>query len=130
MDQWTRALGSRQGRIVPDGFTPPDGTHVMCLGADRAGMVIDLDFGDGVIVSQTANFAGAKFVALHLRYRCPDTVEYGTWVAEVLIDDELRVRRPLVAGRTRSMADVGLCIADLSPANHALKVRLFLEGLA
>ncbi|HYM98069.1 MAG TPA: phage tail protein [Candidatus Sulfotelmatobacter sp.] len=127
---WTRELGATQGRIMPRGFVPPEGTFAFVLGRDLPGLTQRLVVGDFVEVHQTADFGGASFVRFRARMRPPAALPPGVaWRASVLVDGTERASAVLTPGRTRDRADLAADVSKLS-GGHNLVFRLELTGTA
>jgi hypothetical protein len=121
---WDRELGTTQGRIAPEGFTPPEGTFAFVLGRDLPGLAQKLEVGDFVEVKQTADFGDAKVVRLRARMRPPASVPAGVgWRASLRIDGAERASALLVPGRDRDRIDLAANVSKLT-GDHELGFRL------
>ena len=126
---WNRELGTTQGRIAPEAFTPPEGTFAFVLGRDLPGLAQRLNVGDFVEVKQTADFGDAKIVRFRARMRPPASVPAGAgWRASIHIDGAERAGALLVPGRTRDRVDLAANVSKLS-GNHELAFRLALVAV-
>ena len=126
---WNRELGTTQGRVDPQGFTPPQGEFVFILGRDLPGLVQRLEVGDFVEVKQTANFGDTKLVRLRARMRPPASVPAGVaWKASLRIDGGERASALLVPGRTRDRVDLAANVSKLL-GDHELGFRLELVAV-
>ena len=127
---WNRELGTTQGRLMPQGFVPPEGTFAFVLGRDLAGLTQRLAVGDFVEVNQTADFGGASFVRFRARMRPPKALPPGlSWRASLRVDGVDRASTVLTPGRTRDRADLAGNVSKLS-GDHQLAFRLQLAGSA
>lgn len=125
---WTRELGATQGRLMPRGFVPPEGTFAFVLGRDQPGLTQRLAVGDFVEVHQTADFGGASFARFRARMRPAAALPLGVaWKASVLVDG-IQLTSAIL-GRLRDRADLAANVSKLS-ANHELAFRLTLTGSA
>jgi hypothetical protein len=126
---WNRELGTTQGRLMPQGFTPPEGTFAFVLGRDLPGLAQKLALGDFVEVKQTADFGGSKLVRFRSRVRPPVTMPAGFgWKASLRIDGTERTSTMLTPGRTRDRFDLAANVSKLS-GNHELAFRLELVAV-
>ena len=126
---WNRELGTTQGRVDPQGFTPPQGEFVFVLGRDLPGLQQQLEVGDFVEVKQTANFGDTKLVRLRARMRPPSAVPAGVaWKASLRIDGGERASALLVPGRTRDRVDLAVNVSKLA-GDHELGFRLELVAV-
>jgi hypothetical protein len=126
---WNRELGTTQGRVDPQGFTPPQGEFVFVLGRDLPGLQQRLEVGDFVEVKQTASFGDTKLVRLRARMRPPASVPAGVaWKASLRIDGGERVSTLLVPGRTRERVDLATNVSKLA-GDHELGFRLELVAV-
>lgn len=124
---FTRELGTTQGRLMPQGFVPPEGAFAFVLGRDLPGLTQKLAAGDFVEVKQTADFGGASFVRFRARTRPAAALPPGVaWKASVLVDGAELASAPLV-GRLRDRADMAANVSKLS-GNHEFAFRLSLVG--
>jgi phage tail-like protein len=125
---WTRELGSTQGRLMPQGFVPPEGTFALVLGRDLPGLTQRIVAGDFVEVSQAGDFGGASFVRFHARTRPPTALPAGvSWKASVRVDGVEQVSTLLTPGNTRDRTDLAANVSKLT-GDHALAFRLELLG--
>jgi hypothetical protein len=121
---WNRELGTTQGRIVPRGFVPAEGTFVWVLGCDLPGSIERLNIGDFVEVSQRADFGSAKLVRFRARMRPPAAAPAGAaWRVALRIDDVEQVAVMLVPGRVRDRVDLAANVSKLV-GDHELAFRL------
>ncbi|MCI0635022.1 MAG: hypothetical protein L0206_14075 [Actinobacteria bacterium] len=126
---WNRELGTTQGRVDPQGFTPPQGEFAFLLGRDLPGLLQTLEVGDFVEVKQTASFGDAKLVRLRARMRPPASVPAGVaWKASLRIDGGERASALLVPGRTRDRVDLAANVSKLV-GDHELGFRLELVAV-
>lgn len=125
-----RFLGSDAGRIAPAGWTPPDGSWVLALGADTPGRVGRLASGDFVQASQTADITGYKL--LRYRYRLRGTgaaLPAGArWRASVRMGAQVHATQTLTPGRTVDGLDGAFVLVSVS-GNQQLTFSLEVEGL-
>ena len=75
---WLSRDGITEGRIEPSGWSPPDGTWVLCLGSDVPGLTGRLEVGDYIQASQAGNFPDST-MRLRARTRGPASVPDGCW---------------------------------------------------
>ena len=121
---WNRELGTTQGRVTPQLYTPPEGSFAFVLGRDLPGLSQKLSFGDYVEVKQTASFGDTKLLRLRTRMRPPTTVPAGAaWRATFRIDGAEQVSALLAPGRTRDRVDLVVNVSKLV-GNHELAFRL------
>ena len=126
---WDRELGTTQGRVIPQGFTPAQGEFAFVLGRDLPGLLQTLEVGDFVEIKQTASFGDAKLVRLRARMRPPATVPAGAaWKASLRIDDDERASTLLVPGRMRDRVDLAANVSKLA-GDHELGFRLELVAV-
>jgi hypothetical protein len=126
---WNRELGTTQGRVDPQGFTPPQGEFAFVLGRDLPGLLQTLEVGDFVEVKQTASFGEAKLVRLRARMRPPASVPAGVaWKASLRIDGGERASTLLVPGRTHDRVDLAANVSKLA-GDHELGFRLELVAV-
>lgn len=129
LSAWNRELGTTQGRVDPQGYTPPQGEFVFVLGRDLPGLHQKLEVGDFVEVKQTADFGDAKFVRLRARLRPPASVPAGlAWKASLRIDGAERASQFLDPGRTRDRVDLAANVSKLT-GDHELAFRLELTAV-
>jgi hypothetical protein len=127
---FTRELGATQGRIAPQGFSPPEGAFALVLGRDLPGLKQRLAVGDFVEVKQTANFGGVSFVRFSARMRPPTALPDGlSWKASARVDGIEQASARLVPGRSRDRADLAINVSKLA-GDHELAFRLELTGSA
>lgn len=113
-------LDTEQGRIEPDGATPPSGTHAVVLGSDREGVYGRLALGDLVQIAQEVDVTDDEVLRATLILRTPDDVPAGfAWKAALYLDDEERVSTLGWPGKTRTISDFGI------PVTHLAGVRVF-----
>ena len=128
LNAFTRELGTTQGRLVPQGFVPPEGTYAFVLGRDVPGLNQRLAVGDFVEVSQTADFGGASFVRLQAGVRPPKAMPAGLfWTASLRVDGLELASADLGPGRTRDFSDIAANVSKLA-GDHQLAFRLQLTG--
>ncbi len=126
---WNRELGTTQGRVDPEGFTPPQGEFAFVLGRDLPGLLQTLEVGDFVEVKQTASFGDSKLLRLRARMRPPASVPPGVaWKASLRIDGGERASALLVPGRTRDRVDLAANVSKLV-GDHELGFRLELVAV-
>ena len=126
---WNRELGTTQGRVVPQGFAPPEGTFAFVLGRDLPGLAQKLAVGDRVEVKQTASFGDAKLLRLRARMRPPVVVPSGVaWKASLRIDGVERASALLTPDRTRDRLDLAANVSKLV-GDHELAFRLELVAV-
>jgi hypothetical protein len=126
---WNRELGTTQGRLMPLGFVPPEGTFAFVLGRDLPGLAQKLAVGDFAEVKQTADFGGSKLVRFRSRMRSPAVMPAGfAWKASLRIDGTERASTLLTAGRPRDRLDLAANVSKLS-GNHELAFRLQLVAV-
>ena len=126
---WNRELGTTQGRVVPQGFAPPEGTFACVLGRDLPGLAQKLAVGDRVEVKQTASFGDAKLLRLRARMRPPVVVPAGVaWKASLRIDGVERASALLTPERTRDRLDLAANVSKLV-GDHELAFRLELVAV-
>ena len=126
---WNRELGTTQGRVVPQGFAPPEGTFAFVLGRDLPGLAQKLAVGDRVEVKQTASFGDAKLLRLRARMRPPVAAPPGVaWKASLRIDGVERASALLTAERTRDRLDLAANVSKLV-GDHELAFRLELVAV-
>lgn len=125
---WNRELGSTQGRIAPQAFTPPEGSYAFVLGHDTEGLTQRLLPGDFVEVKQTADFGEAKLVRFRAQVRPPTAVPSGLlWRASVRIDGNEYASVEVTPGRVRNHVDLAANVSKLT-GDHELAFRLALEA--
>jgi len=126
---WNRELGTTQGRVVPQGFAPPEGTFAFVLGRDLPGLAQKLAVGDRVEVKQTASFGDTKLLRLRARMRPPVVVPSGVaWKASLRIDGVERASALLTPDRTRDRLDLAANVSKLV-GDHELAFRLELVAV-
>lgn len=126
---WNRELGTTQGRVDPQAYTPPQGEFAFVLGRDLPGLLQKLEVGDFVEVKQTASFGDAKLVRLRARMRPPASVPAGVaWKASLRIDGGERASTLLEPGRTRDRVDLAANVSKLA-GDHELAFRLELVAV-
>jgi hypothetical protein len=129
LSAWNRELGTTQGRVVPQGFAPPEGTFAFVLGRDLPGLAQKLAAGDRVEVKQTASFGDAKLLRLRARMRPPVVAPVGVaWKASLRIDGVERASALLTAERTRDRLDLAANVSKLV-GDHELAFRLELVAV-
>ncbi len=123
------AYFGQQGRIIPAGWSAPEGDYVFCLGVDAPGRFEELDIGDYVEVSQTATFqAGTKLLRMRVKIRGPAVVPPGcAWLLVLIVGGGVRAQRRIDAGRTRELVDLS---ANVSKLVGAQDITLHLELIA
>lgn len=127
---FTRELGTRQGRIVPAGTTPADGSHVMCFGFDEALHMESFNVGDYVQISQTAEFAaGTKLLRVVGDVREPQITLPGTlaWRLGLWIDGTLHAAHLIRGGGRTRRRHLAANVSKLGAGNHAVTLRLELR---
>lgn len=126
LNAFTRELGSKQGRIIPAGWTAPAGSYVFVLGFDGASHFEELNIGDFAEVSQTAEFgAGARVVRVRTRFRPPASMPAGAaWKFSIKVDATELYSRVIAPGRTLDRSDIGVNVSKVGGGNHALTFRL------
>lgn len=125
---WNRAMGTLQGRLVPRGFVPPEGSFAFVLGCDLPGFTGRVEVGDFVEVRQQASFGEAKLLRLRAQLRPPTTVPAGIlWRFAIRIDGVERVAAMLMPGRTRDRLDLAVNVSKLT-GEHELALRLALAA--
>lgn len=126
---WNRELGTTQGRVVPQGFAPPEGTFAFVLGRDLPGLAQKLAVGDRVEVKQTASFGDTKLLRLRARMRPPVVAPVGVaWKASLRIDGVERASALLTPERTRDRLDLAANVSKLV-GDHELAFRLELVAV-
>ena len=126
---WNRELGTTQGRVVPQGFAPPEGTFAFVLGRDLPGLAQKLAVGDRVEVKQTASFGDTKLLRLRARMRPPVIAPVGVaWKASLRIDGVERASALLTPERTRDRLDLAANVSKLV-GDHELAFRLELVAV-
>jgi phage tail-like protein len=119
-----RLLGSTQGRIKPNGTTPPLGEYVFALGSDVAGITYTFNTGDNVLVAQTADMTGQKLVRFTAVVRPPTSMPASVWwELEWGVDAQVHGSRKLTPGSTLQLIDGVINVTSLV-GNHDLKFRL------
>jgi hypothetical protein len=123
-NDFTRAFGSLQGRVVPVGFSP-DGDYAFVLGSNEAGMVGHLNIGDYVEVSQAAILTGLKYIRCVLYGRPPASLPVGaSWKFSLRVAGVERARHFYVAGtRVRERHDLAANVSKLT-GSQTLAFRL------
>lgn len=123
---WQRYAGATEGRVIPAGWTPPDGTYVFVLGSDTPGTIGRLKVGDFVQVAQSGDYPNATFRA-RARLRPPSSVPEGVWwEGSILVGGQVLRTMRLDPGPTQDFADVTCEVT--AHAAGALAFRLTLRG--
>jgi len=119
-------------RIIPAGWTPIEGSYVMCLGRDSSGVFGTFNDGDNVRVSQTEDFDTEELLRVFARTRGPSVMPAGTdWFAEIDIDGTMYAQRKITVGKTRDLLDMAVNVSHFSAGDHTLTFRLaFRDSLA
>ncbi len=123
-------LGGEAGRIVPAGWTAPDGSYAFVLGTDFDEQFADLEVGDFAEVKQTADFETTKILRVTVRTRAPASMPAGlAWKFSIRVDGGERVSQLLNldddALRDR---EFGVNVSQLS-GDHELAFRLELVNV-
>lgn len=137
LNPWQADLGTTQGRIVPSGWTPPEGTHAFVLGSDVPGVERSFVAGDYMRVEQSADLTGIKSIRPRVRVRPPSSIPAGAkWSIIFGVDTDGQVVYELdgsadsaLTGETRDIDDVVINTSALS-GTHAIRVTLRLDGVA
>jgi len=123
------ALGTRQGRISPVGFTPTSGDFAFVLGSDADGDVHDFEIGDHAEVQQSVDVSAENFIRARLRLRNPSQLPAGVgWQASITIDGAPGATMLLADGRSRDRADMAANVSKLT-GNHVVGLRLELVAV-
>jgi len=123
------ALGTRQGRIAPVGFTPTSGDFAFVLGSDVDGDVHDFEIGDHAEVQQSVDVTAENFIRARLRLRSPAQLPAGVaWQAAITIDGVPASTMLLASGRSRDRADMAANVSKLT-GNHVVGLRLELVAV-
>ncbi len=131
LNAWSRALGTRQGRIIPAGWSASDGSHVFVLGSDTAGDIADLHVSDYASIAQIAEIAaGTKVLRTVTRLRGPSTMVVGlSWRFSLLIDDVELAFVELKTGKTFDKVDLAANVSKMS-GTHKVELRVTLYRAA
>ncbi len=121
---FTFAFGTRQGRIQPRGFDPPDGDFAMVLGSDLLGDAAELEVGDSIEVNQSVDLTAGKFLRAQLRLRNVGTLSSGiNWQISIVVDGIKAARMTITPGRQRDRFDMAANVSKLS-GFHTVGFRL------
>lgn len=129
---WTRDVGTIQGRIQPQGWTPQDtGLWVFCLGRDEPGFGDRINEGDAVQVSQGGTWsAQGSLLYIPARLRSPLAVPLGVWWRfSVLVDGVEVVGKTFAPRGTRDLNDLAISLGTLT-GTHTIAFQLALQGSA
>jgi hypothetical protein len=130
LDAFNIGLGSDQGRLAPQNYTPPEGSFAFVLGSDLEDQLHDLNVGDFVEAEQTADFDTTTIARVTVRTRAPATMPAGLgWKFSLRIDGAERASAILEPDddlvRDREFA---ANVSQLS-GDHILAVRLELVNV-
>lgn len=120
---FTEALGTRQGRLQPEGVTPPEGSWAYCLGSDKEGYFFWLEPGDYSQISQDVDLTGINIVRFRARLRTGELTIGREWEASILVDGAKQAAMILGESRTRDRADMGANVSKLAGV-HTVSFRL------
>lgn len=125
-------LGNTQGKLVPKGWTAPQGSAVMCLGNDTPGHIELLAPGHGVAVQQTADVGPLAstphtLIAFRGRLRGPSAMPAGwRWVA-AWGDGTSTQEVEIPVGRTVDLNQQMIWVRE-SSSPTSVRFRLYLDG--
>lgn len=114
-----RSFGIHSGRIVPTGWTAPEGSYAFVLGSDVEGQTGNFADGDQIYVHQDGPVAAGDYVRVGVRTRCPAIPSLPNpyhWELWAGINFGVRVARVLPADKTADPTDVTFHIGDLAPS--------------
>jgi phage tail-like protein len=128
---FTADSGTYQGRIIPTGWSAPDGDYVFCLGHDLPGQTVTLNAGDSVSLTQAFDATNKNMVAATIRVRPPSAMPSDTsWRLIVgSVDYEYAVFIISAGGRAYTLTDIAIPTLFGTPT-FALVFTLYLEGTA
>lgn len=126
MDAFTRALGTKQGRIKPVGASPTQGDYVFCLGHDTPGHAEQINEGEFVEVFQNITFeAGTKLLRVSVNIRPPTAAPAGLkWRVSLRIDEVERAYQDLAPGGRTRMRAFSANVSKLGGGAHKVALRL------
>lgn len=117
-------LGLGQGRVQPQGTTPPSGDHVFVLGDDEAGRIYEFAPGDHAAVVQETDLTDVDLVRAHLRLRVPASLPANlAWEASIVVDGAKHARATCPPGREREITDLAANVSKMA-GMHQVGVRL------
>lgn len=127
LTDFTKALGTQQGRTQPREFTPA-GEWSFVLGHERPGDVSFFQIGDEVKNGASGLFIPAVGPRINIvRYRgqvrSPSTLPPGVgWQVAIVVDSVVRASRILGTGGTkRQVVDMAANVSDLGAGAHTLE---------
>ena len=117
-------LGLGQGRVQPQGATPPSGDYVFVLGEDEAGRIFELAPGDRAEVVQETDLTGVDLIRAHLRLRVPASLPANlAWEASIVVDGAKQATATCSPGRAREITDLAANVSKMAGL-HQVGVRL------
>ncbi len=121
---FTFAFGSRQGRIQPRGFDPPNGDFAMVLGSDLLGDAAELEVGDSIEINQSIDLTTGNFFRAQLRLRNAGTLPSDiNWQVSIVVDGIKASSMTVAQGRQRDRFDMAANVSKLS-GFHTVGFRL------
>ena len=114
-----RSFGIHSGRIIPTGWTAPEGSYAFVLGSDVEGQTGNFTNGDMVWISQDGPVVAGDYVRVRVRTRCPAIPSLpNPYHWELWADANLgvRVARILPTDTTFDPTDVSFHVGDLAPS--------------
>lgn len=117
----TSTLERRPGAIAlrvesPEGWTPPEGTHVFVFGSDQAGWTGFFGPSDRIQIDQTFSYGAARFLRSRARVRGPGgALPAGwSWEAYARVGSADRWSYEAISGRVRDLSDLAISTQGLA----------------